>query len=80
MALRPAASGYELDPQKVSDLSKYTIFHNAGQFAIGVTHAQSSTLRDGPVYLQAGARERYVLQISHTTPGTTALVLPLHVH
>ena len=80
MTLRPPVAGFELDSQKVPDFAKNTILNHAQQFSVGVAHPQRRSLRNRPVDLQARARKRNILQIGDTTPRTTALVLPLHVH
>jgi hypothetical protein len=80
MTLRPAVARFEFHSKEISNFPENAILNHPQQFAIGVAHPQRSTLRHRPVYLQARARKRYVLQIGHTTPGTTALVLPLYVH
>jgi len=77
---RPAAAGFEFDPQKVADFAKYAIFHFADQDALGICNAVRGPQRHGAVYLKAGAGKRDIFKVGHAAANAAGLILPLHIH
>jgi hypothetical protein len=78
-ALGPAAAVIEFDPQKIADLTEYTVFNLTPQFAAGVGNVDRSAEWNRTVHLQACSRKRDVFQIGDTVARPPVLVLPLDI-